>query len=515
MIVKEEIEPIDVELAKYILPENASEKAVSTVGRLSEAMRNGHLCLRVDKNHQIPDELITNDPLLDDLPKTPFCQVGGLLYFQRFWVCEAILEKNFKRLSSQNNEYFDLDKVRELTATLFLRPKQKEAILKAAEKPILFLCGGPGTGKTYTAGNLLKVLRQSAKEEFEIALVAPTGKAAAQLQKSLQNSLEDGFFQLQATTIHSFLKIKKNKRPSLLKPDTVSADLVLVDESSMVDVELLALLFASLKDGARLILLGDPNQLPPVEAGSLFHDLVEREKELGGAVVELDESLRQENEALISFGQAVKSGDVEKVLEHLENEEGPAWLQATEEDLFKFILKKLPKHPDPKLPPIELLSLFQSFALLTPFRRGKYGFAALNEKILPYYPNVYPILVTRNDKELELFNGDIGVLVRQSEQELTPEDKIYFSDQKGGYRELPALVLPSFEPAFALSVHKSQGSEYNEVLFLLPEGSEKFGREVFYTAITRAKRKITIWGEGETIRECISRSEKRLSGVGI
>lgn len=305
-----------------------------------------------------------------------------------------------------------------------------------------------------------------------------------------------------ASTLHALLNIRESvkKREELL-----SADLIIVDESSMIDLHVLNRLLASVKPGARLILIGDPHQLAPVESGSLFSDLVAYARPLPNGPVELKTCLRTELRSLVQVANAIKTGYTHELLQLLESkQEGIAYRDLPEEGQKKLVEEAIPHFLPPDFSsPQQLLTHFNRFRLLSPFRKGPYGVESLNRllaKACTHTP--LPIILTRSDRRLGLFNGEMGVLL---------SDCALFPAENGEVRRLSPLLLPPYEYAFCLSVYKAQGSEFDEVWVVLPEGSEYFGREVLYTAVTRARRKIQIWGSHTVIANTCARRAVRTS----
>lgn len=516
--------------------------------------------------NQLPSSLVTNingsfnlTELLQVIPATPICCDQNHYYFQRYWLYETLFLANFKKIEATSpelliNESLVQERIQNLQMQNKLLPEQAQAILAACTNSFSIICGGPGTGKTYTAGYLIKILWEAMssvqRQGCEIVLAAPTGKAAANLHKSLSNAVADleGFTPIKAKTLHSLMGIRSNSLRKDSFTRTLSADIILVDESSMIDVRLMAFLLASIKPGARLILLGDKHQLPPVEAGALFADLIayfSGQSSANKKAVELKTCLRAELRTIIDFAQVVNEGNSRAALEmlseskahpgisHRNLSEKEHSVQALQEILVKhslpFFLKAKEAHHDP----LALLESFNHFRLLSPLRKGPFGVDALNSLFFKHLKGkkqhdhylAIPIMLTSNDYRLELFNGEVGVLVRnfssydQGENSFQEGDYAIFPGKSDDnttektVRKLPALLLPKYEYAYCLSVHKSQGSEFDCVLLVLPEGAELFGREVLYTAVTRARKKLEIWGSDQTISATIAQPSQRLSGV--
>jgi len=507
---------VDFETAQKCFPD--SDPNLILLGcYLSHATRQGHLCVTIDDTiTPFPDR----DTLVPSLQKaarvftdSPFIhREGNRFYFSKFWMAEKTFEEHLKRLQKEipslsvNPELV----TQQLETHSELLPEQARAIQLACEKSVSIISGGPGTGKTYTAGVLIQTLWNAMdddqRKKARFVLTAPTGKAAIHLQKSFQRVCEKlpDFPPLRAQTLHSLLGI----RPGIRKGRPLSADVILVDESSMIDVQMMAQLLASVKSGARLILLGDSHQLPPVEAGSLFTDMMGQLGEVG----ELTHCLRAELQGMRDFSEAIYNGEVDLVMTLLNRgEHGVYRLEFSSEkvspllqEIVSYAVKNQPKLPDFGYESIK--TYLESFCLLSPLRRGLFGVDTLNQKIYEAMQgcHIHPILITRNDLRQELYNGDTGVLVNG-------EYALFLSSE--GLKKIPVLLLPPYEYAYCLSVHKSQGSEFRRVALLMPEGSESFGAEVFYTGVTRAKQRVDIWGSDPVLRATIEKKTYRHSGL--
>lgn len=575
---------IDYALAEHLLSEYplSGEEEASFICHLSIAARQGHLCVCVENGKVIPDPeclwkevreksgeetlyyqeleklpgliakgssllpktLITEQDKVDfGFPSTPVCRLGNLYYFQRNWVCETFivqcLTSKFTQLPAIG---LDLLKVKEEVSSMQLanrlQPEQANAIWQACQNSFTIICGGPGTGKTYTAGQLIRIywegISLEQRSNCEIALAAPTGKAAANLQKSLQHAVSEltGFPALKAQTLHSLLKISTTSRRSESTfMEFLSADLIIIDESSMIDVRLMACLLNAIKPGARLILLGDPNQLPPVAEGMIFSDMV---GSLTSKIAILKTCLRTDLQAICDFSNLIKNGKAEAAWHFLtlgtesvqctsslpQNSRGSSLIEYAA-PFFRVDFQQVDSR--------RLLTIFNEFRILSPLRQGPWGVDQLNLSFAQFLMNSHisgswfaaPIVITSNDHRLELSNGEVGVLIRRvpkNPKEVTSlqeGDYALFTDRYSDkeVRQFPALLLPRYEYAYCLSVHKSQGSEFDHVLLLLPEESASFGRTVLYTAVTRARKKIEIWGSQTAFQTTVSSYSQRLSGI--
>lgn len=584
LLAQQRISYLDYVLTHRLLrnfPECKQEAALF-ICHLSLAIRKGHLCVRVDENtlhpsiseiwqneegealeesetslltqsilegvKTIPEGLITaisSQLNPSDLhPTTPLCREGLDFYLQRYWMFETLFLSALKK-HLQSPLQFKLNlsdvegSVQQLVEQNTLLPEQAQAILEGCKNSLTVITGGPGTGKTYTAGYLIKIFWQHLTKEqqksYRIVLAAPTGKAAANLQQSLSkviSTLED-FPPIQAKTLHSLLGLKQNS-PEYSQVH-FSEDLIVVDESSMIDIKMMAYLFGALKAGSRIILLGDEHQLPSVEAGSVFQDIIQVHNvnpSLKLSCIHLHTCLRAELKSLIDFAKLVNSGEGEKVLAALEHpvEPGIKRLRLAEDkkeaqrELVRYALCNFKISVTQEENPKRLLELFNSMRLLSPMKLGPFGVEELNQQIwrkisqsvdgCEWLP--IPIMILTNDHRQELFNGETGVLMRKLPlQTIGKDDYALFPSREEGkeVRRIAAIVLPKYEYAYCISVYKSQGSEFDRVILVLPEGSEYFGREVFYTAVTRAKREIDIFGTDEVIKKTVEQKGGRQSGI--
>jgi exodeoxyribonuclease V alpha subunit len=526
---------------------NIQEAELLFLCYLSFISRRGHLCIQIEDAKILPDpqdlwqeaynEQIHQCILTGSrtLPQGLVQRDGTRFYFDRQWVYESQFLAHFIEIKqSIPSLSFDLHKIQEELQSLLqkqkLLPEQADAILKGCQNSLTLICGGPGTGKTYTAGYLVKLfwnaLTDQQKASCEIALAAPTGKAAANLQKSLGKVLNDlsGLKPITAVTLHGLLGISRKAYQSQ-DITYLLADLIIVDESSMIDVQMMVKLLSSVKPGARLIFLGDKHQLPPVEAGGLFADMIAcLESEDQTSVAFLKTCLRAELEGIVHFAQWVNEGNYATL-----SASHPApGIVIDSRDVNSLLEYASPFFDYPgfsETEEIHVLTLFNRFRILSPMRKGPQGVEELNSRLRLAQTKKYrhrskfmaPIMITHNDKRLELFNGEVGILVRnhhgQNEQLQEGDYALFPSNVDGSVRRFPAILLPRYEYAYCLSVHKSQGSEFDEVLLWLPEGSEVFGREVLYTGITRAKKKLVLACEQETLRKVMERRSLRLSGV--
>ncbi len=533
---------IDLAFAESVLKKLGSddEAHAALLAILFALSRKGHLTLDIsapampefeaayDLLHQgiatFPEKGIANSP--EGRPTAWICKSGNYFYLQKNWVCESEILAHLDRLCKSS----PLLQLSGNTLDPALNEAQKMAVEKGLQHSLSLLTGGPGTGKTFTAAELVKAcllsLSSDEREHFRIIVAAPTGKAVAQLEGNLRKAVgAEAHFR--CGTLHSILGIKPAFHEEEIQP--LFADLVIVDECSMIDARIFSRLLASVQTGTRLILIGDKDQLPPVDAGSIFADLLE-----SGIfpVTHLTKCLRSDRMEILSLAKSIRDGAEDEVLALLSSadwtdlEEGKKTASQLYNQLWDRCKGRFPSFFQEKPKPDQILKLLGEFNILSCMRQGSLGVDALNAYFLSQYLRqavagswwAAPILITRNDHELQLFNGDLGLVVRQVSGDFSLgqfhiDDYALFFDRKEGFRQIPALALGSFEYSYCQSVHKSQGSEYDEVLILVPSGSESFGREVLYTAVTRAKNKVSLAGAETTLRGLIATSSRKTSGL--
>ncbi|MDP3815625.1 exodeoxyribonuclease V subunit alpha [Pseudomonas sp.] len=436
---------------------------------------------------------------------------------------------------------------------------QRLAAAQAVRRKLAVISGGPGTGKTTTVVRLLAaLLEQPGGERLAIGLAAPTGKAAARMAEAIRNAKADlpvsaaikAALPEEARTLHRLLGSRGDSpqvRHHAANP--LALDVLVVDEASMVDLALMAKLIDALPASARLILLGDKDQLCAVEAGAVFAELcegrgfdaqaaadlqrltgqqvpvAEPSSKLGDAVVLLTHSHRFAGDSGIGeLARRINGGDGAGTLKLLQEQRSDlAWnAQPTPADL----LERLDQGYAPYLAaaktgdPAATFAAFNDFRALCAQREGAWGVAGINEELearikrrsqVASRERWYvgrPIMVRQNDYALGLFNGDIGICL-QTDHGL----RVFFEGEEG-FRPFAPARLPSHDSAFAMTVHKSQGSEFREVLLVLPEQpSPLLSRSLFYTGITRAKHKVAIWGLAPRLAEAVNTRAERAAGL--
>jgi len=485
---------------------------------------------------------------------------AGRLYLHRSFTNEAVLARGLLRLNAQE-QAFDRELLRTGLARLFPDedPARKTACVIALSRSLCVITGGPGTGKTTLVVRILTLLLEQ-EPGLKIALAAPTGKAARRIEEAVRGGQgmpgkEDGVtagIPWEASTIHRLLGMP---RPRFSASHPLPHDVIVVDEGSMADLAIMSRLVQALKPSSRLILLGDKNQLASVAAGYVLGDICDAGSShaysdglaslvesttgctlpAGGApgmqdsLAELTTTYRfAEHSPIYRLSIEINEGNVPAVLEILRGSTGdelssgklpaPQELKAAAKDA---VLRGY----GPYLGAGDAdasLGLYDGFRILCPVREGPYGVGAMNrlaEGILreaglidpsSLHYHGRPVLITENDYGLSLFNGDTGIILKDAAGEI----RACFRDRGNAVRMISPMRLPGHETAWAMTVHKSQGSEYDRILIVMPQRDfPVLTRELVYTAVTRARTGMEIWTDPGILALAVGRRTRRRSGL--
>ena len=516
-------------------------------------------------------------------PHAPLVLEGGLLYLRRYREYERALALGLQRIATQPVPEAGIEPLALLFARLFPQAthddRQALAAALALRHALLLVTGGPGTGKTTTTARLLVLLVAQAlhagRASPRIALAAPTGRAAERMAESVRQAVQAlaasgvdadllAALPTSGTTLHRLLgTIPDSPRFRHDGDNPLPFDVVVVDEASMIDLPLMAKLVDAVASGTRLVLLGDPDQLPSVEAGDVLAailgavgegDAMERgdvdvlrpllgdgdktsvlaqeggEARFPGIRVHLQRGWRQ-SEALdlAPLAAAVREGDADAALGQLRAgtlsnvhfHEGLADPLELQRDALLAHFRALGHAATPA----DALAQSTRLRLLTAVREGPQGARTLNARIERLLaegggagraPQGHfqgqLLIVTENSYRHRLFNGDIGVCMRDAAGTLVAW---FPGDDAGHPRAFHPAALPAHDSAFAMTVHKAQGSEFDTVWLLLPaRGNRVLSRELVYTGITRARRALHVAGSEAVIREALARHAGRWSGLG-
>lgn len=592
-----ELNSIDRHFADFIVKESggASSALKLAVSLLSNSVGNGNICLnladiagkeiRMDgEEFSVPEFKKLQNALLEtQVVGSPgdfrplVLDADGRLYLYRYWkyeqdLAQVILQKAALGCDTIDQALFAQGLNRLLPGVAEKDADwQKVAALAAVRKKICIISGGPGTGKTSTVVKILALLLEQTKSEaMRVALAAPTGKSAARLKESIglmkdtldcADSVKERIPH-EVSTIHRLLgPIAGSVRFRYSDKNPLPYDVVIIDEASMVALPLMAKLAAALKPDARLIILGDRDQLSSVEAGAALGDMCgggQQEifspkfgdlfADLSGAriptappgqvlppladsLVILKKNYRFPDDSGIgAAGRAVNAGKGADVMAILKGDafQDIAWRDLPKPDgLKKAITNAVVEGYSTYLAAgtiADALRHFNTFRVLCALNQGPYGVAGINaliEEILAgkglidpqqrWYQG-RPVLITINDYNLKLFNGDVGIVFPDLEGGGNP--RVFFPDADGGTRNVSPVRLPAHETVYAMTIHKSQGSEFDRVHMLLPgNDSAVLTRELIYTGITRAKNNVDIWGNEEIFVAAASRRIDRKSGL--
>ncbi len=575
------------EMIRRIQGKNAPWVALAA-GLVSRAAADGNVCLDlesiVDDGIPVPDG---NGSLFLDISlerwrrllsastavgatneKKPLILDGNIIYLQRYWnyenfVAQWILERSQRHLLE--NAIPNLDAVIEaVSGKRKVDPDQARAVRAALKNRFTVISGGPGTGKTTTIARIIVAFHRLADDKSpRILLGAPTGKAAARMQEALHHGMaellgddEAGTISdpIEAKTLHRLLELSPGKNRVRYTPESpLAADVIIVDEASMIDLALMARLFQAVPSEARLILVGDKDQLASVEAGSVMGDIcagisTSGEDDSGGKsrtsvrrqlsdhMVVLKRSYRfTSGSGIEALGRATNAGNSRLVADLLADAD-TGHINFKEIHEFRDLEANLPRlvleHIAPvfaTVDPLGAIAQLEQFKILTPYRKGPFGVEAVNQLVestlrrqgviepVPGWGGQWyagrPVMINRNDYFHHLFNGDVGI-TRMVHEGGDPQVRVGFPYGRDAIRYLAPEQLSHYETVYAMSVHKSQGTEFEKIVLILPDrDSPLLTRELIYTAVTRARQTVEIWGRREILSAAVKRRIQRASGL--
>lgn len=505
---------------------------------VSYEQSQGHNCIQIDDSARevlLASGLAQTDAGDAEHP-LPLVIEQDRLYLHRYWSYENRLARQLKAMILSAQPVAGLDAI--LDRYFEIMPDeidhQREAAKMAVRQPFCIVTGGPGTGKTFTVVKILALLQELAEQPLHIALAAPTGKAAMRLQESIGSNKAKlpcsdeikGRIPETVTTLHRLLGAMPASpyfRHNADKP--LVYDLVVVDEASMVDLALMSKLVDALKPGARLILLGDKDQLASVESGAVLADLalaealrdniymLRKSHRFGGVIQELAEAVNQQQ---AEQAWRILTDGRDSAVQRLERDLVD-YVAAQQVDYLKLIKEGVPFE--------QVHRAFNRFQVLCANRQGANSVADINYRVeqklaeqqridvsgLWYVGR--PVMVTQNNPALHLYNGDIGICLFDAS---SGQEKlmVFFQRPDGSVKKyLPARV-PHCETVFAMTIHKSQGSEFDEVLIVLPETiNPVLTKELLYTAITRAKKTIKLVAGEAVFAATVGQKIERVTGL--
>jgi len=561
---------------------------------VSKKLEDGHICIDLNSGEEseiFDIEKIKSSPYVASEQNNkilPFILHNDKIYLQRYFYYETNIIERIKGLISEGEinkkKYInDILKYKDYILALFelkyeeylekklLIPWQLIATLVVLKNNFSIITGGPGTGKTTTIAKLLAILFKI-NPNISIALAAPTGKAAARLNESLLNVANDikhlsgdifnKFTELKAQTIHRLLGVRNESIEfAYNKNNPLKYDLIIIDESSMIDVAMMSKLLDAVPSKSRLVLLGDKDQLSSIEAGSIFGDLCKSQTQinnfslsdvelfndiikndnfkitytphqsniLSGSIVELQRSYRfKHSEGIGKFSNLVINGITEpelliKPFEKCQNNTQCVKITSdyNSSDYFNMIglYENYIKEGNISI----ALNHLENVKVLCAVKEGEYGVNHYNKSIENYlkskgllkpkagFYNNQPIMITSNDYSLNLFNGDIGIVRLDTDKN---QLRAYFQVEEK-IISYPVSSINRYKTVFAMTIHKSQGSEFKNIVVILPKKQEHklISRELLYTAVTRAKNNVLIISDENVLLSAVGQKTQRISGI--
>lgn len=552
------------QFAAYISRQQQNDDPIVTLtaGLLSETISEGHVCLNLNDFQSlnpviqsvIPEaslwlNLLQNSEVIGAPGefKPLVLTTDGLLYLYRYWQSEQLVAIAIQQRLKDGGTLPAAEKLSTFMAdwqnNLPDTDWQKVAVLSALRRQLCVISGGPGTGKTTVVLKILQCLQLN-NDKPRVALAAPTGKAAARLQQAISQHTGEQYV---AKTLHRLLGISARFDQGCYSTERpLPVDVLIVDEASMIDINLMAITLKALPLHARLILLGDSDQLASVESGAVLANLcadtpdfsadfrswvkqiseialpVSRDDNpLQDSLVKLKHSYRFAAGGQVGqLAQAVNRGDAEQVTDLLVNQSltvpSTEHIQTQLLNGYQRFIETIEKRADA----VSCIQAFEAFRMLCAVKNGPQSVYSVNQLMSqllakrgwrtaqPYYPG-RPVMITQNHYRQNLFNGDIGLVLPNADGEL---QACFLFDEE--LRWLPLSRLPAHETVFAMTVHKSQGSEFDHVSLLLPqEDSAVLSRELVYTALTRARQTVNILATQPVLQQAVLHRHQRESGL--
>lgn len=563
-------------VVKYYHQLSKNPTFISCIEKAFELYEKGNVVLPVEE--QIARELLSSEFVSDGSELTPFIVHNNGFYFQKnhikeqeitSWISTRAKEVDQEMLEHIKDSSFN-ERINEVFKSTETVDWQKIGCVNALLRTFSILSGGPGTGKTTTVAKFMALLLEK-QPKLNIALVAPTGKAAMRmktsLNKEIDKSLKHSFDEtitnhlkeVQPSTIHRLLK----KKPGTLgnqfrynKENLLPYDVILVDEASMIDLDQMYKLMIAIPSKTKTIFLGDHHQLSPVGAGSVFADISAAmnknifetdfevltnyglpqeyiQKSTFNVMVHLKKTYRFDEDSTIhkvSSAILKDSFTTELLIPHNEQTKeikgGVFHIspRSEQEKLLKAQMKHF-RHYIEEQDIKEALNHINDIVFLCATKGGSLGVHEVNKRIESYlhekgwikkdksFYNNQLVMITKNNYQLNLFNGDTGI-VRENDA-----GELYFhlldDSEKSGFKSIPVQLLKEWETAYAITIHKSQGSEFKQVVIALPENTDNeiLSKELLYTAITRSSYQAFLWATTEVLNAAVNKSTLRVSGI--
>jgi exodeoxyribonuclease V alpha subunit len=480
----------------------------------------------------------------------PLRLVGTSLYLDRYWREEREVAADLQALGGAPADGVRDDVLADGLARLFpgdADERQRRAAAAAIERRFAVVAGGPGTGKTTTVARIVALLAEQAEAGGRaaplVALAAPTAVAAARLEEAVHDAaagldvsdaVRAQLLAMSASTLHRLLGWRPDSQSRFRhhRGNRLPHDVVIVDETSMVSLSQMARLLEAVRPQARLVLVGDPGQLTSIEAGAVLGDIVgPADDGAPSAGIVVLSRVHRFGGAIASVAEAIRRGDADATLQALSGApDQVTWLpvDADSHHALKPVhdgavgaaraVIEAARDGDAR----QALAALGSFRVLCAHRRGPYGVATWTDRIERWLANEVegfgaegqwyvgrPLLVTENDYGLRLYNGDTGVVVATATSRVTAA-----FERRGEIIEFSPTRLAAVDSVYAMTVHKSQGSQFDAAAVLLPDStSQILTRELLYTAVTRARERLILVGTEAAVRAAVSRPVARASGL--
>lgn len=546
---------------------DVSDKALinKSLVQLSKACALGSSCLYLEPEPcKAFERAAANLPWLslnaaNNNERTVIVLQDGRLYLHKYFCAERSIEGSLKALVAEKHDVDEPAIKQQIKTLKYMSDEGANVIVNSLQQNLSVVTGGPGTGKTTIVVRVLALLIEQffakGSANIKIEILAPTGKAAARVKESIVAQKIDWLNDLRgfdkniieaipetSQTVQKFLGINPTTRKSRFKHGhKANVDIVIVDEASMLDVLLVKELLAAIRPTTRLILLGDPYQLASVEAGNVLTQIVEAASEsqnawLSKACAELTKSHRFTSDSGIGqLAKATNEGDSPKVLELLQTSTFTdvsigKLEQAVNQAIagyepYKQAIKQLGSLSGQSIEAV--FNAFDQWQVFSPFRQGEFAVAGINQAVEDalgldttngegFYVGK-PIIITSNDHALKLYNGDIGICLDKEGKTVCFANPQAGESGKSNYRHISTRILPAHDVVYAMTVHKSQGSEYTRCMLAVPEPTENqqalLTREILYTAITRAKAEFMLFAGEREVEQMVLNKTQRMSGL--
>ena len=569
------ISDLEVEFARTLLriSPDLSPTVIVVAVICSFHQTNGNVCVFLDRVHQdkritdlmslIPSQNTQLGVLQDELRASsvvgspgefkPLILEENRLYIQRYWKYENELVTWIKERASRESSKLTKEVVETVQEQFRSNQTeetdwQKVAVYLSILKDFLIISGGPGTGKTFTVRKIIETIQSAESNQVRIALAAPTGKAAQRLSESFQDGASSD---LEAYTIHKLLGARMDGSFAYDKNRKLPYDVVIVDEASMLDIRMWIQLIRALSDHTKLIVLGDKDQLSSVEAGAVLGDicdgaenvfsnsLAESLTQCGVQVNAKENANGSLNDCIVLLTKSYRFGADSglKLLSEAINTENPTlafeilsnpeikdvqWIEPDKGTVPSIIKSHCVDvfAKNSALNPIQQFEAYSNSQILCAIRKSDFGVERVNreaEEAIKTKAGISRsrewfngrfVLFTKNDAFLKVQNGETGVFFTQMDS----EGKVMVEGNVE--RQISVSRVQEYQPAYAITVHKSQGSEYENVVLLLPnEHNPIITKELLYTAVTRARQNLLVVGNKALIEQAIMQRISRNSGL--